>query len=245
MLFFFFFGTKTSLYYGKTGIFFGLFVSGFALHGEALGGKGVESRWIMYFVTLSSSPYVWCHISYQSSILTYIFFGQSECKQVDNTPHWLCMCSKNPPKTGVTISTRVVRGLAKMGAAQQQVRGWWTASGGGCDLLHHILTGMPSKMTGQAERHLPFREKVRASEERPCHTGAWRWPLHLHRSNKNLLPKGASGSCGVSAVGKLPQGKWILSLVWWGFSQCWEQPFLVEYCPACQRTNPLRGIGSS
>lgn len=114
--------------------------------------------------------HVWCHISYQSSNLPYIFFGQNECKQVDNTAHPLCKCSKNPPKTGVTIIIRVVGGLAKMGAAQQQVRGRRTASGVGCDLLHQILTGMPSNMTRQAGWHLPFREKVRASE-------AWHWPL--------------------------------------------------------------------
>lgn len=55
---------------------------------------------------------------------------QDECEQMDNTPHWLGFCSKKHPKAGVTISIWVVGGWAEMGAAQQQLRGWWAVSGG-------------------------------------------------------------------------------------------------------------------
>lgn len=106
----------------------GLFV--FTVHRDALDGKGVESKWTLYFITFSSSPYVWRHISYQSSILLCIFFVQDECEQIDNTPHWLDFCSKQCPKAGVTINIWVVGGWAEMGASQQQLRGWWAASGG-------------------------------------------------------------------------------------------------------------------
>lgn len=125
------FCTKKSLCYGKTGTFYGLLGFVFTLQRETLDGKGVESRWTLYFITFSSYPYVWWHISYQSSILPCIFFVQDGCEQADNISHLLGFCSKKCPKAGVTSSIWVVGGLAEKRAAQQQLRGWWPASGGG------------------------------------------------------------------------------------------------------------------
>ena len=87
-------------------------------------------------------------------------------------------------------------------AAVERVVGysrWWTVTSS----TSSSLLCMPSKMPRQAGWHLPFSEEVRASEETPCRTGAWHWPLCLRRSRKRPLPKEGPGFCGVLAVEKL------------------------------------------
>lgn len=137
--------------------FFGTFC------GEALDGQGVESRWTLYFITFSSCQYVWWYMYYESSIILCIFFVQNKCKQIDNTPHWLGLHSKKPPKAGVAISIRVVV-VSNRGESSCEggglLRGWAVTSSTSSSLLC-----MPSKMPRRAGWHLSFMEKVRASEE--------------------------------------------------------------------------------
>lgn len=121
--------------------------------GEALDGQGVESRWTLYFITFSSCQCVWWHMHYESSIILCIFFVQDECKQIDNTPHWLGLHSKKPPKAGVAISMQVV---VVSNRGESSCEGGGLLQGVGCDLLHQLLIPLYAKQDAKAGRVASF-----------------------------------------------------------------------------------------